>query len=397
MHTVLTEPSTSSQDKPPTQNGTDSTHLNANVLVVDDTASMRDVLALMLRKSGYKVCTAANGETALKEIKINTPDLILLDINMPLMSGYEVCECLKRQPEYQSIPVIFLSAMTEQVEIMKAFSYGAVDYVTKPFHFDEVKARVDAHLKIHFLQQQLEDKTLRLAQSLEELKKAEAIRETMTQMLVHDLRSPLAGIEQGLSLVISNAYGLLDAASTELLDGAQKVVKRLIGMVSDLLDVSRMEANKMPCCKVSGDLCQTVKAAVEGLSFVSKNRIKWILPETPTVLFYDTNIIGRVVANLFGNSLKYSPNGLITVCIDIKPDHVVVSVSDTGPGITEELQNRLFEKFSQLQSGNEFKRHSSGLGLAFCKLAVELHGGKIGVKSQPGEGRTFWFILPKES
>jgi signal transduction histidine kinase len=320
-----------------------------------------------------------------------------MDVNMPVMNGYEVCEQIKNHPEYQSLPVIFISALTESMDKVKAFSFGGVDYVTKPFQFEEVKARVDTHLRLHFLQRQLEEKTQTLAKSLEELRKLEALRDNLSQMLVHDLRSPLAGLDQGLSLVISNAQNVLDAVSCELLEGSQLVVKKLLTMITDLLDISRMESNKMPLFSHSGDLRDTIDEAIASLSVKQENRITWQRPQNPIMAFYDSNIVCRVIANLIANSMKYTVMGPILIGLAVEDQQATVSVTDTGPGIPLEFQNKIFDKFTQLEKGGESKKFSSGLGLAFCKLAIELQGGKIGVQSKPNQGSKFWFSLPVKS
>ncbi len=368
---------------------------NASILVVDDTATMRDLLATRLRKQGYEVRTASDGPTAIRKAAEHLPDLILLDISMPGMNGYEVCRRLQQDERLREIPVIFLSALSDTIDKVKAFSSGGLDYVTKPFEFEEVVVRIATHLRLRSLQRELTDNSNQLSQSLRELKKLSDLRDNLTHMLVHDLRAPLAGLDCGLDIIQAGAEGKLDHECGELLANAQHVVKRLLDMVCNILDISRMETDKMPLNKRLTDLRALFDEAIHALgSRGNQNQIAFQWPTGPVIAFCDAEIMRRVLTNLVGNAAKFAPDGRITLGARHEPHQTVIEVSDTGIGIPPENLATIFDKFNRSARNVDGPKYSSGLGLAFCKLAVEAHGGKISVTSTVGKGSTFGISLP---
>jgi len=226
----------------------------ADILVVDDTPANLQLLAVMLKERGHKVRPVPTGKLALQAAHKQTPDLILLDINMPEMDGYEVCMALKADPILADVPVIFISANNEAMDKVMAFSIGGVDYITKPFQFDEVEARVETHLKIQRLQA-----TLR--QSNERLRVLEQLKSDLTNMLVHDMRTPLTSILSGLSTMES--MGELNDLQKELLTMGIRGGQTLLGMVNDLLDISKMEDGSLQLERGAGESC-IIRGAIAG-------------------------------------------------------------------------------------------------------------------------------------
>ena len=345
----------------------------SKILIVDDTPANVLLLVRMLTERGYETRSVLSGKLALQAARAEAPDLILLDITMPEMSGYEVCEQLKADTALKDIPVIFISASNQTIDKVKAFRVGGVDYVTKPFHFEEVYARVQTHLQLHRLGR---------------------LRDDLTRMVVHDLRNPLTVICGFLDILEFHEAQALSTNSQTLVRVARRSAEDLLTMIGSILDVSKMGAGEMrlqrePCGL--GALVRGVLAATQPLP--PDRTVTLDVPEPDVTVTVDVALIRRVLQNLLSNALRYTPAGGV-VLIAVTPSHgeVRVAVADTGPGIAPQYHQRIFEKFGQVEDRQN--RQGTGLGLTFCKLAVEAHGGRIGVESAVGEGSTFWFTLP---
>lgn len=361
----------------------------ANILIVDDTPANLEVLGGMLKEHGYKVRQATSGEMALRTARNNAPELILLDIMMPGMDGFEVCRQLKADVMLRDIPVIFISALSETMDKVKAFGVGGVDFVTKPFQFEEVEARVATHLALRRQQRLLEERNT-------ELRRLEELRDNLTHMIVHDMRTPLTGIYGFLQTLEVLEGASLSDDGREFIARALASTESLVQMVSSLLDVSKMEAGEM---RLNRETCRLEIVAREVLGkfgFIRENRsVTLIAPDAPMLLEADEELLSRILQNLVSNALKYTPDGgSIIVALHAEADCVRVTVSDNGPGIPAEYREKIFEKFGQVEARQQRRKFSTGLGLTFCKLAVEAHGGTIGVESEVGAGSTFWFEIP---
>ncbi|MFZ2643878.1 MAG: hybrid sensor histidine kinase/response regulator [Verrucomicrobiia bacterium] len=365
-----------------------------SILVVDDTPENLQLLNGMLKSHGYKARPVPSGEMALRAAKSDPPDIILLDINMPEMNGYEVCRHLKSDPALAAIPVIFISALNETMDKVKAFGLGGVDYVTKPFQFEEIHARVETHLKLRQLQKELERQNRQLKESYDRLRELETLRDNLVHLVVHDLRSPLALMAGYVDLIKVKIAAKLNASEVGYIDVIGKHTAKLLDMVTTLLDVSRMEAGEMPLNRQACDLAAVAKEVTDSHSvLVGRRQLSIESQSEPLSVHADKDILQRVISNLIGNAIKFTPDGgHIRLTISRKDSMARVAVTDTGPGVPAEYHTRIFEKFGQVDK--EARRHSTGLGLTFCKLAVEAHGGSIGIESEVGKGSTFWFALP---
>jgi signal transduction histidine kinase len=362
-----------------------------NVIVVDDTPANLQLLTGMLKERGYKVRPVPSGKLALQAAKNDPPDLILLDIMMPEMDGYEVCERLKADEKLKEISVIFISALNETMDKVKAFGVGGVDYVTKPFQFEEVDARVSTHLE-------LQRQRRKLKENYEQLRRLEELRDNLVHMIVHDLRNPLTGISGFLDLTLALEKETLTEDGLEYLQTAKRSTKAVIDMVNAVLDVSKIEAGEMKLHLVECDLVRIAADLMSGMQSLKEAR-EMILnaPPVPVTVVADKDLILRVIQNLLGNALKFTPSdGWIRLGIEPDENRVCVRVWDNGPGIPPEYRERIFEKFGQVEARANRQKHSTGLGLTFCKLAVEAHGGSVGVESEVDKGSTFWFVLPKD-
>jgi signal transduction histidine kinase len=370
----------------------DSSHSDsgASILVVDDTPANLQVLVGLLKERGHRVRPVLDGRLALRAAKAEVPDLILLDINMPDMNGFEVCEQLKADPKLADTPVIFISGNTETVDKVRAFSVGGVDYVTKPFQMAEVEARVATHLELRRKRRELQE-------SLEALRRLETLRDSLVHMVVHDLRSPLAAISACLEVIKWDAEEQHRQELAADVETALHATRTIIRLVNSVLDVSKMEGAEMRLRLVPADIAAVARESVDELeSLVGTRQLVREWPEDPVMAIVDRDVVSRVLQNLLGNALKFTPaTGAITVEVEANDDMVRVAVSDTGPGIPREYRERVFEKFGQVDAVLRGQRFSTGLGLTFCRLAVEAHGGRIGVDSEVGRGSTFWFVLPR--
>lgn len=363
-----------------------------NILVIDDNPKNIQVVANIIKEAyNYKLFFATNGRQALERVNERDFDLILLDIIMQPMDGFEVCRHLKDNPSTRDIPVIFLTAKTDVESLVKGFELGGVDYITKPFRFKEVLARIRTHLELIRQKKELQD-------NYNHLHHLEGLRDSLVHMIVHDMRSPLMVIRGNLELAqMKMAPDTTDACISDALKGTDT----LLEMIDSLLDVSRMETRRMRLNFSRIDI-KTLADKVVKMAEAIKGKRTLIIrsPDGAAPLAGDARLIQRVLQNLIGNALKFTDdeNGLITVCIKILTDHKVrVSVTDNGPGIPREFREKIFDKFYQVKVREQVKAppHSTGLGLTFCKLAVEAHGGRIGVGNAENGGSRFWFELPQ--
>lgn len=364
-----------------------------DILVVDDTPANLQLLTGMLKERGYKVRPVPSGKLALQAAKSAPPDLILLDINMPEIDGYEVCAQLKRDERTRDVPVLFISALNETIDKVLAFGVGGVDYIMKPFQFEEVDARVAAHLKLRRLQLDLATRNRELQQSNAELRRLQDLRDNLTQMIVHDLRSPLTGVYGSLQF-ISSEPGQLSPETRKMTQLSLGALDQVLSMINSLLDVSKIEAGQLDLHRSQCDLVTVARDAVNVLSGLRGQREIVIEAESESLpLAVDRDLIFRVLQNLLSNALKFTrSNGKVRIHLARQGKQIRVSVTDDGPGIAPEHHQRIFEKFGQVDT--EQPRLGTGLGLTFCRLAVEAHGGAIGVDSTVGKGSSFWFELP---
>jgi signal transduction histidine kinase len=310
---------------------------------------------------------------------------------MPDMNGFEVCEQLKADPKLADTPVIFISGNNETADKVKAFSVGGVDYVTKPFHMAEVEARVATHLELRRKRRELQE-------SYEALRRLETLRDSLVHMVVHDLRSPLAAISACLEVIKWDAEEQHRRELASDVETALHATRTIIRLVNSVLDVSRMEGTEMRLQLGMNDVVTVARESVDELeSLVGARQLVRELPDEPVMAVLDRDVVSRILQNLLGNALKFTPAaGVITLAVEANDDMVRVAVSDTGPGIPREYRERVFEKFGQVEAASRGQKFSTGLGLTFCRLAVEAHGGRIGVESEVGRGSTFWFVLPRK-
>lgn len=360
---------------------------SALVLIVDDDARNCELLTDLLMIQGYRCLSVADGLAALKMVTDTPPDVILLDIMMPKMDGFEVCRRLKQDPAHAFIPVLMVTALSERDHRLRGIEVGANDFIVKPIDPDEVAMRVRNAVQMKRLHDQVK-------LELKQVRELEALRDSLIHFVAHDQRSVLMGLSCGLQIIMAQNQGVGD--SRRFLEMAVGATHELTEMVNSMLDLSRIEANQMP---VRREVCRIKDVAVEVvrriMPIATYRSVSIDVQGTNPALNADRELLERVLANLCANAIKFTPTGKkVEVVTGELSGCVRVWVTDQGPGIPEEFLGRLFEKFSQVESRRENRKYSSGLGLAFCKMAVEIHGGRIGVESRIDMGSSFWFELP---
>lgn len=368
----------------------------ATILVVDDNEMNRDVLARRLEKQGYTVARAADGAEAMATLAARPFDAVLLDVMMPVMDGYETLRRMKADESLSAIPVIMISANDEAESVVRCIEMGAEDYLPKPFNATLLKARLGASLD----KKRARDRERRLFAQLqanyENLQRLEKQRDDLTHMIVHDMRTPLTSISMGMQTF--ETMGELNEDQREMLAISLSGSQTLLGMVNGLLDVTKMESGSMTLELADLDAGELAAAAIESVAPLAERGgvalVRDIAPDVPNFRG-DADLLRRTLVNLVGNAIKFTPSGgSVTIGARREGERLVFSVTDTGEGMPPEAASYIFEKFGQVASRKGGRKHSTGLGLAFCRLAVEAHGGEIGVESELGRGSTFSFWLP---
>jgi len=360
------------------------------VLIVDDEVANVELLARRLEAIGCQTETTSSGETAIALARTEQPDLILLDVMMPGIDGWETCRRLKAQAETSGIPVIFVTARDRSEDVSKGFEAGGVDYIAKPIEPMELAARVRSAIFTKRLQDDL-----RKANA--DLQRMEQARKELVGMLGHDIRNLANSVVAFMQLVRMGQLVPGRPEFDELLRLSESNISELLRMVNALLDVYKMEEGKleaMPQVIALAALAERSIAQVAPEALAKGVEVTSALPKGVTV-FVDDGLIVRVFTNLLANAVKHTPSGG-RVRIESARDEslegsIVVRIEDTGPGIATEDAPHIFDRFYQ---GHGRSRGGTGLGLAFCKLAVELHGGTISVVNPGKTGAIVRFTLP---
>ncbi len=422
-----------------------------NILVVDDTPENLRLLSTMLSQRGYAPRCVINGQMALRACNSNQPDLILLDIMMPEMNGYEVCQHLKNDAITRDIPVIFISAKDEIFDKVNAFAVGGVDYISKPFQFEEVLVRIESHLTLRKLQKQLKEqnvllqeeissrlaveevlheknlilqeeissrcaieKTLQeqnlllqkeignrqrvesaLLKSNQELARSNAELEQFAYVASHDLQAPLATIASYAQLLEKRYQEQLDSQANKFIGNIVQGCTRMQALIDDLLEYSRVGRSQKPFKPTNCH--QVLEQALANLQGVIRDTKAVVSYGELPVVNGDISQLVQLFQNLVGNAIKYRKNEQSTISISVckQQDNWLFSVADNGIGIARQHQERIFQIFQRLHTQKEYS--GTGIGLAICQKIVELHGGRIWVNSEPGQGSTFYFTLNENS
>jgi two-component system, sensor histidine kinase and response regulator len=359
--------------------------IRSRVLVVDDIPKNLQVVGTMLRNEGYEVMPATSGADALEGVRVQVPDLILLDLMMPEMDGLEVCRRFKADPAVRSIPIIFLTASNEMEHLVNGFKAGAVDYITKPFNAPELLARVRTHLE--------------LRHARERLREMNDEKNEFMGIAAHDLRSPLNAVKGYSEMVLEDPA--LSLENAELIKRIHDAAARMVEMVQNLLDANRIERGEMQLHVEPVDLGAALHSVVEAQrprALAKQQTIYLEIEATPVVVQLDPGVTVQVLENLLSNAVKYSPAGTdVFVRLKKNLQGARVEVQDQGPGLSAEDQKKLFGKFARLSAKPTGGEHSTGLGLSIVKKMVEAMSGKVWCESELGHGATFIVEFPAVS
>lgn len=359
-----------------------------HVLVVDDHAGNRLLLRDLLEAEGHEVVEAADGASALASVAERQPDLILLDVQMPGMDGFEVCRRLKASPATAAVPVLLVTALSAREDRLEGIRAGANDFVIKPIDSADLMLRARNAIQARRLHARVEAQ-------YRDLSEMEQLRDSLVHMVAHDLRSPLAGVHAILEMLQMDAQDL-PAESAAFLNDALRLTRRAADMIGDLLDVSRLEAGRLPVARDPLDLGGLADQATRAM-YPGSVRLTYRPPPAAVEVVGDAKLLFRVVTNLLDNAIKFTPKGgAVRVSVEHDARGAVFVVTDEGPGVPVEAREVIFDKFAQVEGVSQ-PRPSSGLGLTFCKLVIDAHQGACGVDDAPGGGSKFWFALPQSA
>ncbi|MDB6168218.1 MAG: response regulator receiver sensor signal transduction histidine kinase [Verrucomicrobia bacterium] len=363
------------------------------ILIVDDDRANVLILTSILKPEGYLLHTSRSGELALEDYPRIRPDLVLLDVVMPGINGFEACRILKKTYGDRCVPIIFITANSESASVLEGFNAGGVDYLQKPFHNKEVVARIRLHLQNQLLIEQ--QKAL-----VEKLNKADAAKNRFLGMAAHDLRNPLVSIRGLAEFLRDGVVGPLNSDQLDLVNTMHSAGQAMLEMVNDLLDLAAIEAGELKLNPVPSSLAELIAKSARLMNIeAAKKRTRIVFDSASTLppLRLDPNKMGQVIDNLLSNAAKYSPSGsTITVVLFADPARGMCgfAVQDQGPGIPQGERNRLFKDFGRLSAQPTGGEKSTGLGLAICHNIVTAHHGTITAENLPGGGSEFRVALP---
>ncbi|HEV2319901.1 MAG TPA: hybrid sensor histidine kinase/response regulator, partial [Verrucomicrobiae bacterium] len=348
--------------------------LHARILVVDDQASNVQVVGLILGTLGYEIIPASDGPTALKRVAALVPDLILLDLLMPGMSGRDICLQIKKNPDWRDIPVIFLSAADDKDLIVSALDAGGVDYITKPFNQAELVSRVRTQLALKAARDRLKE----LAEDKDEL----------LGILAHDLKNHLGGLNMSTKLLCERIRNLHDERIQRLADNAFYSSGQLLAFVKDFLANAAAEHRFEPqltTVDVPGAAVAAIRLFEDRLRH-KQLEIQTQLPDDELIAWADAHAVDQIFSNLLSNAVKFSPSGKkIYVTIQPDGDCVECSIRDEGPGFTEADKARMFRRYGRLSARPTGGETSTGLGLSIVRKLILAMNGEINCESTPGQ------------
>ncbi len=363
------------------------------ILIADDDRLNVRILGGILRGEGFVLADAGSGEQAIEVYTTFLPDLVLLDVTMPGIDGFETCRRLRASYGNQCAPVVFITARNESDDVVEGLVAGAVDYLPKPFKPKEVLARIRTHLHNRILSEQ--QKLL-----VDQLSKANQAKNKFLGMAAHDLRNPLASIRGIAEFLREGALGPLNADQLDLVETIHGASTSMLDMVNELLDVATIESGELKINRSPHDLAELVSRAVGLINREAGKKGTHIVfehPPGPVIAPIDPAKMKQVIDNLLTNGVKYSPPGstiTATVGTDPATGRATLAVRDQGPGIPDNERDKLFKDFSRLSSQPTGGEKSTGLGLAICRKIVDAHQGTIGAQNLPQGGCEFRVTLP---
>ncbi len=366
---------------------------DGKILIVDDTPANLQLLGMTLRGEGYQVVATSKSSQVMESAKKSNPDLILLDVMMPGLNGFEVCEQLKGDPTLVEIPVIFLTAKSEQENINYGLEVGGVDYITKPFNKQELLARVDTHVSL----KQSKDE---IARQREELARAVEFKNRIFSVIGHDLRSPVSGIKGALELILDIAKNDIENESIEQIAGLSYSASVELGaMLDDLLSWGQLESGTLNTHKQIFKI-GSVLEMIEKLNAyqLASKKIKVIRSYDPELTVYtDRRVIATIIRNIESNAIKFSNHGSeIRTAVISKDSQVLISIQDFGKGMPQVVKNAMFSETNHPKDISTKNKTGAGIGLMICNRLAKAIGSEITVESEEGVGSTFTITIPQK-
>jgi signal transduction histidine kinase len=362
------------------------------LLVVDDDPVNVELLCDLLETLDYRVAGALGGEAALAAVAEHRPALVLLDVMMPGIDGYEVCRRLKEDPATAAIPVVFVTALSDTEDKVKGIEVGGDDFITKPFNRPVLVARIRSLLRLKAAGDALEA-------SYRRLQEMERLKDDLVRMVVHDLKSPLSVMLGTLEMAVEGDLGPLTATQRRLLGDAHRRGEDVLLLIDNLLGLTNLEESRVRLAPRELDAAQLLReAAAEWEVRAERQGASVTVQSAEGLRFHaDETLVRRVLGNLIGNALRHAGAAVrvrLSAAASAEPAGVEVVVADDGAGIPEAFHEEIFRKHGSARPAGAGGPATSGLGLTFCKLAVETHGGRIWVRSREGEGSAFHFVIP---
>jgi two-component system sensor histidine kinase/response regulator len=360
------------------------------ILIVDDVMSNVLLLKILLTNEKYQVCTANCGNMCIEQAKAEKPDLILLDVMMPDISGFDAAQILKKDPETAHIPIIFLTALNNPSDLVHGFQVGANDFLTKPFNKEELVVRVFHQIKLVAATRIIESQN-------EELRATISNRDKMYSVIAHDLRSPMASIRMVLNLVVNAmSADIVGAELFELLDKANRESEEVHDLLDNLLKWTKSQTGRLNVVRQDLDLNDIVPGVVDIFEMIAQTKkidLKYTGSNSPIVVYADNDMLKTIIRNFLSNAIKFSPeNSAVEISLGVEGEFAKVSVRDHGVGIEPERLESIFKKGETTYgTGGE---EGSGLGLQLCADFARKIDGDVKVESVLGGGSTFSVLVP---
>ena len=364
---------------------------NPKILIIDDIAENIKVVANVLKKHKFNISYAQSGKNGIERAKKVHFDIILLDIMMPEMDGFEVCRLLKTDLKTKDIPIIFLTAKTDEDSIKKGFEAGGVDFITKPFKTNELLARVNTHIQLKLVQEQL-------SKTNEEIQLANDNKDKLLSIIAHDLRNPFSVLITFSKLIMDSFDEFTKEDILTYMKSFYDTSKQGFNLLDNLLKWSKSQTGKMEIIPEKLELNDLIEETVTLLNSQALNKQIVLKNSVPQNIwaFADINMVLTVLRNLISNAIKFTnTGGKVTITSEQNKNHVKISIIDNGVGIEASDIDKIFRIDIKHSTSGTLGERGTGLGIILCKEFIEKNNGELMVESQPNEGSKFSFTLPK--
>ena len=376
------------------------------ILIVDDNYENLQVLGMHLQEAGYDIEFSTSGKIALDWLENEKFDLILLDINMPEMDGFEVCKKIRENKKNNNLPIVFLSAENQRETILKGLSIGGHDYITKPFDSRELVARVKTHINLkksidtldmlnQTLEKKVEERTIQLQIAKEKAEESDRMKHAFLNNFSHEIRTPLSGIVSTSMLLVSE--NLSDDDKNFCIKSIKESSDRLISTVNSVLEMSQLLSGSITANFAKTDPVKLVKTVYEEFIDLFKNKnlaFNIEIGDNINEIITDKNILKKILIKLIDNALKFTEIGRVSIGVKSHGEQIEIFVSDTGIGINDETAKNIFAAFYQHDQSNSRIKEGAGLGLAIVYNFCKLLNGKIDITSTPDKGTYIGVTLP---